>query len=517
MRSIVNSSRRRSLALITGILLGLLVWRGPSPGSITRPLEAFLDSSTASIPMLRGIRPRAREIWRYVDRAFPETPPVAQFVYPPAGAVAIDPARPFEWTAPPNARAFVLLIGSTWGSADLLKTGELRGRSFQPPALPADRVLYARIVTKTTGTPGTPGGSGYRDTVFSLAPASVVAPTTSLFPADGSVNADAGMPFRWRKVDLATAYRLQIGRAPAGHELHDSGEVFVTRRFVTGLPLGVPLFGRLQTQVGGAWVSTDFTFSAASDAPSPGAIVDSARWATTEVRSMADADNQARPLTPLEVSLLSAQADVALCGDYVRVLLRALRQIDPGRPARALQLAFIPGTLATHVLAEFQRPDTGTWMLLDPTFALTVARARDSMPATAEEIRIATLTQRWGDLSYQFLSEAGDAYARAYYVDYPLLYLNIAHTALPYTAPPPSLAAFLEEVAMPVAGRVKGVYVMECPKGSALTAIIDGRRSTVPCTGPGFMSGAFRATSISVPDGADGAGARAFAVRRSVF
>ncbi len=53
---------------------------------------------------------------------------------------------------------------------------------------------------------------------------------------------------------MARAYRLKVGTSPGADDLDDSGEIHVTRRFVPDLPVGVPLFGRLETRIAGRGV-----------------------------------------------------------------------------------------------------------------------------------------------------------------------------------------------------------------------------------------------------------------------
>jgi hypothetical protein len=460
---------------------------------------ALPDSST----VYARIWTKFDDVWRYVDSTFSTVALRARFIHPVVGAVGVDPQQPFQWTAAVGADGYTLQIGSTWGASDLLDTGEIQATSYQPQGLPVDQTLYARIWTRTGSV------SRFDDTMFTLE--NPVLPSQIIEPADGQSGFGTGQPFRWSKIAIATGYRLRIGTSPGTANLHDSGEIFVTRRFVRSLPVGVTLYGQVQTHIGNAWMSTDFSFSVGSTAPSDATTVDTARWATGEVRQMANAQNQAMPWSGLGRGLNPSQLGVATSADFTQTLLSALAQIDSGALSRRLDIAFTPGTTEAHVLVEFQRPDTGTWMLLDPTFALTVNRTLDGASATADEARSATLAQAWSDVSYEFLSPAGDAYVSSYYIDYPLLYLNLVPVGVP-PVNPPSPAPYLLEVSTPVA--TPDTYVVGCEGQPQTPAIVDGQSVTIVCNGPESTSGAFQAGSIAVPPGSF---FRVFTLRRFVF
>jgi hypothetical protein len=189
------------------------------------------------------------------------------------------------------------------------------------------------------------------------------------------------------------------------------------------------------------------------------------------------------------------------------VLLTALAQVNTGAQSRALNVAFTPGTTETHQLVEFQRPDTGAWMLLDPMFALTVNRTLDGASATAADVNAATVALAWSDVTYDFLAPAGNAYVAAHYIDYPLLYLNVG-----VGGTPPSPALYLLEQSTPVS--TSGIYVVGCEGQAQTSAIVDGNTITVSCPGPATTSSAFNAGSIAVPPGG---ALRVFTLRRFVF
>jgi hypothetical protein len=123
----------------------------------------------------------------------------------------------------------------------------------------------------------------------------------------------------------------------------------------------------------------------------------------------------------------------------------------------------------------------------------------------------ATRAQRWNDISYVFLGPYGDRYARAYYIDYPLLYLNVHHwpdAVVPGVSP----LAYYEEVSVPTTG--KAFYAAQCTGQTDL--LVDNRLTKVSCNGVQGLSGAFLAWGIGDPDPAVDS-FKVFKLRRYVF
>src|SRR2546426_238725 len=107
--------------------------------------------------------------------------------YPPNGAVNVDFTQPFQWSTVPNAQAYYLYVGSTFGAGDLVNTGEIQQPSRVVPALPAGQLLYVRISTKVGGV--------WRstDSTFTAAPLT----STMTYPSNGAVNVDMLQPMQW--------------------------------------------------------------------------------------------------------------------------------------------------------------------------------------------------------------------------------------------------------------------------------------------------------------------------------
>jgi hypothetical protein len=440
--------------------------------------------------------------WTYRDSTFTASPLTPKFVYPTDGAVGVVTTLPFRWTPPANALAHELRIGTSPGGYDLFKSATVTSPGVLVPALPQTGTLYARALSKVNTV------WMFTDIAFTLAPA--VPASTMLVPTSGQIGFDTARPFEWASVPLARGYRLTIGRAPGTNDLHDSGEIDVTRRFVPDLPVG-HLFGRLDTKIDGQWYSTDFTFSVAANTVSTQFQVDSAFWATHFVRGMAAADNR-----PYSWTELAAKKYSANCADYAAMLLRVWAEVNGRFSVRRLDLTLNPNSYDAHTLAELFNPDTQTWMVLDPTFDLSVRRAADNGWATAEDVSTATRNQRWGDVSYVFLGPLGDYYARRYAIDYPLLYNNVYHTGDRWVKGVGGpVLPYMQEVPMPPTGSYTW-YSVGCSSVQTTILRVNGVDQTIDCSGVDGLSKIFGATTI-LPTGQTDPSVKLYRPRRYVF
>jgi len=444
-------------------------------------------------------------VWFYSDSSFSAGLVAPEFIYPYNGATAIDTTQPFTWAAPSGAQAHYLQIGTTPGGHDVLDSGEINGTSFTVGTLPQRR-LYARITSKTNGR-----WLNHSDIAFT--PRAQARAVTIQTPAPNETAFDTGTPFLWSNTTLNQGYRLTIGTAAGASDLHDSGIIHVNRRFVPNLPLNVPLFGRVETAIDGQWLPYDFTFTVASNSVSESAQINEALWATHFVRSMAQSDNRPFGWTLL-LQNVSPRYD-ALCSDFAATLVQVLGELNLATPARRLDLSFNGTTRSAHTLVELQQLSSSQWMLLDPTFDLTILRS-DGSYATAEDVSAATRATDWTGLSYYFLGAAADFYVRHYYLDYPLLYANVIHQGQSFT-PNGTWASplpYLFEVTAPTA--YLQTYVIRCTTGNVVQVLIDGTLTTLACTGIDTTSAAFVASVVAAPN-ATGPTFRLYQAERFIF
>lgn len=135
-------------------------------------------------------------------------------------------------------------------------------------------------------------------------------------------------------------------------------------------------------------------------------------------------------------------------------------------------------------------------MLLDPTFDLTV-RATNGEWATASDVSQATRAMRFSDVTYQFLGERGDAVAKSYYLDYPLLYLEVCDED-GCSDPFPSSLPYMDPVSMPV--NTSGFYAIQGVPGGTVDALVEGTAAHFDCDQDG-LTYIFGAASIEALPG----------------
>jgi hypothetical protein len=265
----------------------------------------------------------------------------------------------------------------------------------------------------------------------------------------------------------------------------------VTRHFVPALPLGL-LYGRVFTNVQGQWQPRDFTFTVTANTTSAALQIKSALWATDVVRQMALTDN-----VPFSWTVLAGvtQGDSATCFNYAEALLAVLAEMSVQLPARFLSVALNPNDYDVHSLVEMFDPDSQSWMLLDPTFDLTVSRTADGKWATAEDMSAATRAEQWRNVSYVFLGALGDHYARGYYLDYPLLFVDIYHAGQLLTnGQGGPVLPYMVSVSMPVS--TPGFYAIGCAGDVVTELLIDGVDTSIECNGVDGLSYVFSVGSL---------------------
>jgi len=427
--------------------------------------------------------------WRYTDSTFTAAPIQPTFVFPTDGAIGIDGSHPFQWTSPAHASAQQLLVGTVPGGSDIFDSGQMMSTSVVVPGLAATGTLYARVRSLTS--------SGWisSDVAFTLAPN--VAAASMLAPADGETAFDSATPFTWSAVPLARAYRLRIGTTPGASDVHDSGEIGITRRFVSRLPLGL-LYGRLDTKLAGQWHGVDFHFTVSANNTLRTLQIQSAMWATDIVRNMADDANWPFSWSPLAGAVYTRRAFQAVCTDYTSILLRELADMNLPLQARRVDVLFNSNNRDAHALVEMLDPAASRWMLLDPTFDLTVLRASDRSWATADDLSASTVSQRWGDVSYQFLGALGDLYVRNYYLDYPLLFLDVLHDgAAIVPGKGVTVLPFMERLSLPASGDF-APYAARCAGDSTASLNIDGVDQSLDCRNVDGFSFVFGASTVAV-------------------
>ena len=473
---------------------------GTSPGAGDLVDTGEIQATSWPIPLLpvgqtfyARLSTEINGVWTYPgDVSFTAA---LRFGNPAPQSADIDPSLAFWWSAAfGGSGTYHLSIGSSPGANDLYDNAAVESNSFTLPAsaLPPGSTLYARIREAPAD-----GIERRADTVFTVA-GTAVTPATMVYPAAGTTNVDVSLPFQWAPTDMGQAYRLEISNGPS--LVLDTGSIVVPRYFDETLPLG-SYSGQLGTEIGGEWYWTTFTFAVTKTGSSMTNETNSALWATDYVRNMADVQNYPRAWTELQRMTSAAQQIQAVCTQYSDTLLYVLSQMNVTERLPASEqpqwfdIAFMVNGYDVHTLVEFWNTDLQRWMLLDPTFDMTMVRASDGTWATMQDMNTATLNQQWSAINYNFLGR-GDFVAKAYYLDYPLLYLNIP--PLPSFGEGQNPMPYLIQQSGPPLYQT-GFYAFQCY--GTTTVVLDGEPTPVSCDGIDSLSRLIGASSIQLPSG----------------
>jgi hypothetical protein len=174
---------------------------------------------------------------------------------PTQGSALDGPSVTFDWTAA-GAAGYYLWIGSTGvGSNNIYNSAEKTVTSYTITHLPTNgETIYVRLTTNYSGT------WVHNDYTYTAA-----APAVLTTPAQGSTLDGPGVTFDWTAAPGATGYYLLIGSTGVGsHNIYNSAEKTVTSYTFPRMPTnGETVYARLTTNYNGAWVSNDYTYTAA--------------------------------------------------------------------------------------------------------------------------------------------------------------------------------------------------------------------------------------------------------------
>lgn len=452
---------------------------------------------------------RINNAWQFRDTSF-TTRPSPRFISPRSGETNVGGSTTLRWTTVVGASNYTLTVGTSPGAADVLPPSVTSQNELAVSGLPSANALYGRVSTRVNGQ------LAIGDVVFS--PKSSVAAARTLRPASGGSLA-AGTSIQWSSVGLARAYQLQIGSAPGGSEILDSGEINVTERFVEAVPVGVTLYGTLTTHflVGPPYKWT-FTFVKASNGM-PFQDKFSAATAQTATIRLQAIDNAPAPNSALSRAVADLNKDFANCVDYSNALRQYIKESGLSLVVRNGSVCLVPNSYDCHTFVEVQNEVNGDWNVLDPTFGLTMTRATDGLSATSQDISNATRQQRWSDIDYLPLTQNGFAYADAYYIDYPLLYVHVYDPLVSFIlGDEQSVLPYYDVITGPLDAQHAVPVALGCAAGStSVSAIVDSVPSEVPCEGVDNLSMIFTASSVHLADESTGEILTRYHPRRYVF
>ncbi len=406
-----------------------------------------------------------------------------QFSYPSSGQLSVDSSHPFQWASVPNAVAYQLQVGTSLEAHDIFDSGIISGTSVTVPNLPSSGVVYARVRAILKGW-STDLISGYpRASHVAFRMDAGVEGATFVAPAAGRL-ADADTAVTWTADPLAQFYQLLIGTSKGDSDLLDSGPIHSRMRVVPGLPAGQVAYATLKTTYAGAIVrSQEMSYTVGAPTTTSAGMLIVARSLTADVREMADTDNQPYDGTPLISTVGATGTGVADCNTFAVTLLSQLSDANVTLQSRLLAACLNPNSYDCHALVEILDTDTMRWVTLDPTFGLYALNFA-GQPATSAEISAAARAQAFTQLSYEFLTPRGNAYALAYYIDYPLLFIDIYQpdsSALVEPAPP-TLQPYFDLVGSATSSPYSDYYAIQCAAGyTSATANWDGSTKTYGC------------------------------------
>lgn len=415
--------------------------------------------------------------------AQPADPPnssMATFIAPVDGAVGYT-SNQFSWTPIEGATAYRLKIGSTPGGTDLFNSDESLATTITVPSLPSDRPLYAAVWTLLNG--------GWVRSWIVFTRQVSVTPAVITAPVAGQVGFSLAQPLQWTAQPLARGYRLELGTAAGQHDLLDTGTIHVTRRFVRGLPTGTTLHGRLSTLLGETWHVRTFTFTVGTTTTTSATEIEHAMSMTDLVRQMADPFGSPYGLTPLKTAM-GGKTGVS-CWDYAQALLDTLAQMGLSLATRIRSSCLYWNEFECHTFVELLVPETQSYVLLDPTFSLAARDRETGQWVGADRLSESVRTQTFHSIEYVALGPQGYAYANAYYLDYPLLFLN-PEWVEPVLSPLP----YMQQVPLP-ASVASGVFVLQCPTGSLTGDVsLNGVVFSRECWGDDNLSNMFWGSAL---------------------
>lgn len=189
---------------------------------------------------------------------------------PPLGSTFTGSSATFTWDPGLGASGYWLYVGSSPGATNYHNSGTLSSSvlSRTVSGLPVNgSTVYVRLFTKL--------GSSWVSNDYTYQALAATKATLSS-PANGSTLTAASASFVWNPGTGASAYWLYVGSSVGAKNYYDSGSLgsAVLGRSASGLPIdGSTIYVRLWTQLSGAWVSNDYSFTAYTDPNAPSKAV----------------------------------------------------------------------------------------------------------------------------------------------------------------------------------------------------------------------------------------------------
>ncbi len=255
---------------------------GPATGTVTVLETENKQTATATVS---AISPAGTGT-HLVEASYPGDSNYASSV---SGAVALNagPHTPtITWATPApifNETALGGILDATAQNGSEPVAG-----SFAYSATPAGGTAVA-VTAATMLTGGgytltatfTPTDTTEYSTATATVQLTVYQPAALTSPTPGTVLTGSSVAFTWSAGSGATDYELLLGTTGVGSaNLHYSGTTTAITETVSGLPtLGVTVYARLSSEIGGVWYPADYTYTEAGTlvpatlSPAPGTVL----------------------------------------------------------------------------------------------------------------------------------------------------------------------------------------------------------------------------------------------------
>lgn len=206
------------------------------------------------------------------------TPTTARMTTPATGSTLTTSEVTFSWSTS-LATEYYLQVGTAPGGQDLFSAGLGPNLSALVSGLPiGGQPVFVRLWSNVNGA------WLFNDSSYLACTGCTPTTATMSSPGPGTTLTSSVETFNW-STSLASQHYLQVGTTPGGQEIYSSGEGANLSAQVMALPNdGSPVHVRLWSNVGGAWLFNDYTYSActgctatkaAMTSPAVGAILNS--------------------------------------------------------------------------------------------------------------------------------------------------------------------------------------------------------------------------------------------------
>ena len=176
----------------------------------------------------------------------------------------------FTWGAGTGATEYYLQVGKTLGGQELYSVSEGTNLSATVMALPTDgSTVYLRLWSNIGGL------WSFNDYTYVSCTGCTATKAAMTTPAPGSTLSSSMTTFWWSVSQGSECY-LQVGTTLGGQELYSAGQGTNLSVQVPALPTnGSPVYARLWTNIGGAWLYNDYTYTSCTSCTATKAVMTS--------------------------------------------------------------------------------------------------------------------------------------------------------------------------------------------------------------------------------------------------